>query len=311
MRKLIAHAIGAIATLVLIAAPAADAKSKWADVRAITNSGETLADHRQYTDDVRVRASEDADCFGESNPSSNETYKLEDPTVLGALVDASKVDDDLRPLLITDAFFGSFGSFGVCGIGEFVAPAFVAGDPAEPYWYNAVNGVGASAGPNQIPVSNGDRHLWYFATGAESGFPSELVLKAPARVVAGERFTVRVIRVKSDGSREPAERVTVDGATDRTNSDGKTKLRLEEGTTTVQAAGRSRDVPSAEVSICAAEELSECPRARGRVIFGSMGDDEIRGTRGPDSINCGRGEDLVKDAQRKDDIAESCEKVKR
>lgn len=306
MRQFIAPAIGAIATFALVGAPAADAKSKFADIRVVTKDGTTLADHRQYTDNVRFRASEDAGCFGESNPSSNKRYKLDDPTVLGALIDASKNDRGLKPLLITDAFVDDFDSFGVCGIGG-VEGSSVFG---ESYWYSAINGAAAQAGPNQIPVENGDNHLWYFATGAEEAI-SELVLKAPVRVIAGERFTVRVLRIKPNGSKKAAQGVKVTNGLSRTNEKGKTKVILDEGKTDLVASGRRDDVPSAEVAVCAAADLSECPRYRGLKIFGSKNDDEIRGTRGSDKINCGRGQDIVRDAQRRDEIASNCERVRR
>jgi len=303
MRKLIAPAIGAIATLVLIAAPSADARSKYADVRVVTNTGETLADHRQYTDDVRVKASEDADCFGESSPSSNETYRLEEPNMLGALTDAAKNDQDLKPLLITDAFFDSYG-FGVCDIGGVETEGFS-------YWYYAMNGAAATTGADQIPVANGDRHLWYLTTGNEPGFPAELVLKAPARVTPGEKFTVKVLRLKPDGTKTAAKRVRVTNALTRTDENGKAKVIVDAGRTDLVATGRPDDVPSAEVAVCAAEDPSECPRRRGKTIYGSPGNDEIEGTRGPDRIDCGRGEDVVRGAQQSDQIAGSCEKVKR
>ncbi len=59
------------------------------------------------------------------------------------------------------------------------------------------------------------------------------------------------------------------------------------------------------------EALSDCPKARGIVIFGSSGDDEIKGGKGPDLISCGKGKDIVREAQKSDEIAGSCEKVRR
>ena len=304
MRKLVAPAIGAIATVVLLTAPAADAKSKWADVRVVASTGETLADHRQYTDDVKVKASEEAECFGESNPSSNDSYKLDDPTALGALIDASKADKDLKPLLVTDAFFGEFGSFGVCGIDTFVGSATF----GEEYWYSATNGVGATSGPNQIPVSNGDRHLWYFATGSEAAI-SELVVKTPVRAATDEAFTVKVTRVNPDGSKEPAEGATV--ADTLTDENGEAEITPEEpGEIPVRAVGGTDDVPSAIANVCVADEISDCPKKLGIRISGSPGDDRIEGTKGPDTIDCGKGEDVVREAQNSDDIAGDCEKVK-
>ena len=155
MRKLVAPAIGAIATVVLLTAPGAQAKSQYVDLRVVTNEDQTLADHRQYTDDVKFKSSEDADCFGPSNPSGEESYKLEKPTALGALVDASKNDSELKPLLITDAFFGEFGSFGVCAMGSAVA-----GDAfGEPYWYSSANGEGQLLGRTRSREGRGQAPL--------------------------------------------------------------------------------------------------------------------------------------------------------
>ncbi len=64
-----------------------------------------------------------------------------------------------------------------------------------------MNGVSSSTGPDLIPVKNGDANLWYLTTGGEPGFPSELRLKAPARALVGEPFTVKVTRVLPDGTR--------------------------------------------------------------------------------------------------------------
>jgi hypothetical protein len=301
MRKLVAPAIGAIATFVLLAVPTAQAKSKYTDIRVVTNDGTTLADHRQYTDDVKVKTSVEADCFGPSNPSSGDSYKLKDPNVLGALIDASKFDSDLKPLMITDAFVDDSFGFGVCDIGGLETEGFA-------YWYSAVNGVGSSTGPDLIPVSNGDRNLWYLTTGDEPGFPSELTLKTPARAVAGEPFTVKVTRLLPDGTKEPAEGASVNGAT--ADEDGKVEIQAK-GTITLRATGNSDDAPSALVDMCVGAELSDCPKHMGIEISGSAGDDEIEGTKGPDAIDCGKGEDIVRNAQNSDEIAGSCEKVKR
>jgi hypothetical protein len=301
--KLPALVIGAIATVVMLAAPAAQAKSKWADIRVVSFNGETLAEHRQYTEDVRVRTSIDADCFGPSNPSSGDRYRLKDPNALGALVDASKSDRDLKPLMITDAFVDDGFGFGVCDIGGLETEGFS-------YWYSAVNGVGSSTGPDLIPVQNGDDHLWYLTTGEEPGFPAELRLKAPARTLVGEPFTVKVTRVLPDGTKEPAEGVAVESTF--TDENGETEITAEEeGEKFLRALGETDDVPSAIVGVCAAETLGDCPRHRGVQIFGSPTDDEIKGTRGPDVIACGKGKDIVREAQKSDDIAGDCEKVRR
>lgn len=304
MRKLTAPAIGAIALFILVTAPAADAKSKFADVRVITNSGETLAEHRQYTGKVKVQASTEADCFGESNPSSDEKYTLKEPNVLGALVDTASNDADLDPLLITDAFVDDGFGFGVCDIGGIQTSGFS-------YWYSASNSVASSTGPDLLPVTNGDRNLWYLTTGNEPGFPSELLLEAPARVEANEPFEVTVTRLLPDGSQEPAAGVTVSDPPSETNADGEAAFTIGPGEATLQATGAADDVPSAEVTVCAAVDVSDCPKEQGIDIFGSRGDDKVKSARGPDRIDCGRGDDVVKKAQRFDDIDSSCEKVRK
>ena len=302
MRKLVAPAIGALATFVLVAAPAADAKSKWADVRVVSKTGETLADHRQYTDDVTVRTSREAKCFIGSK-STNGRYKLGEPSVLGALIDSSRSVRDLRPLLLTDAFFDDFGGFGVCGIGGIEGTA-------KRYWYSAVNGIGAQAGPNQIEVRNGDDNLWYLAAFREDfSSPSELSVAAPTAVLADEPFEVSVTRTLADGTTEPAAGASVGG--EITDQNGMAELTLNQGTTALVATGGQDDVPSAKTRVCAADSLSDCPSRFGIRIFGSDGNDEIKSTAGKDKINCRRGNDIVREAQKVDKIAPNCEKVRR
>jgi hypothetical protein len=303
MRKLVAPAIGAIAIVVLLTAPSAQAKgSKWADLRVVTNTGDTLAEHRQYTERVKVHTSVEADCFGPSNPSTGESYRLKEPNVLGALTDAARFDDDLDPLMITDGFVDDGFGFGVCDIGGLETEGFS-------YWYSAVNGVGSSTGPDLIPVANGDEHLWYLTTGEEPGFPSELRLKAPVRALVDQPFTARVTRVLPDGSREPAEGVTVGGT--ETDENGEAEITPEApGGMTIRAVGESDDVPSSERVVCVTADLDLCPKKQGIVIYGSTSDDEIKSTKGADLIDCGRGKDIVREAQDADKISVSCEKEK-
>ena len=301
MRKLVAPAIGAIATVVLLIAPTAQAESKYADIRVVTNDGTQLAEHRQYTGRIRVNTLDGSDCFG--SPSSGDRYTLKRPNMLGTLIDASKNDADLDPLAISDAFRESFG-FGVCGIGGFETEGFS-------YWYYAINGVGGTTAADDIKTRNGDWQLWYLTRGDEPGFPSELVLKAPPRAVAGEKFTVRVIRVKPDGSKKEARNVDVTGAIKPTNRNGKTRVVLPPGSTSLVASGRRDDVPSGQEPVCAALDLSDCPKHRGIRIFGSRFDDEIEATKGPDEIACGSGIDIVREVRRSDQVADDCEKVRR
>lgn len=295
-----------LASALLLAGPsAAIGASRFADVRVVTNDGQTLTDVRQYTDDVRVKASSEADCFGDGNPSSNQRYRLRRPNTLGALVDAASFDRALRPLMVTDAFFDDGYGFGVCDIGGIETEGFS-------YWYLAVNGEGATTGPDLIPVHNRDRHLWYLTSGSEAGFPAELELRAPARAVVGEPFTVRVLRHFADGTREPAVGVTVTGALAApTDAEGRTQATVTGAKNDLRATGGTDDAPSAELRVCGSDTLADCPPRRGLRIYGSSGPDRIRATRGPDKINCGRGRDIVyiRRGERDDRIARSCERV--
>lgn len=293
----------ALAALTLPAV--ADAGSRFADLRVVTGGGKTLAEFRQYADDVRFRASRRADCFGAGNPSSGRRHRLTDPNPLGVLVEASRHARSLRPLLITDAFVDDGFGFGVCSIGGFETVGFS-------YWYLAVNHTGASTGPDLIPMRSGDQQLWYLTKGSEPGFPNELVLRAPARVAPGVPFNVKVTRFAGDGSREPAAGVQVTGAPAPTGPDGRTTVVVGPGRRALRATGNADDILSNRVRVCASETASECPAAHGRRIFGSAGPDRIRATRGPDRINCRAGRDTVvvrRGAARGDRIAASCERV--
>ena len=301
---LLTLALAALAALVTLVVPStSSARTEYADVRVVTSDGKTLAEYRQYTDAVRVRASEKADCFGEENPSSNRRYRLAEPNPLGTLVEAANHSRALSPLRITDAFVDDGFGFGVCSIGGFETVGFS-------YWYLAVNRVGATTGPDLIPMDSGDRHLWYLTQGTEPGFPNELALRAPARVEPDVPFEVRVSRFAGDGSREPASGALVTNGLAPTGPDGTTTVVVSEGTTRIQATGAADDVPSNRLTVCAAAAAADCPPAHGLRIHGSAGDDRIRTTRGPDRVNCRRGADVVilRGDQRDDRIAANCER---
>jgi hypothetical protein len=309
MRSTAARSVALVLSLIVaLALPtAASGRSEHADLRVVTSDGTTLADYRQYADDVRVRASEKADCFGPDNPSSNRRYRLEEPNPLGVLAEAANHSRSLSPLRLTDAFVDDGFGFGVCSIGGFETVGFA-------YWYLAVNRVGATTGPDLVPMESGDRHLWYLTKGTEPGFPNELVLRAPARVEPGVPFEVRVVRFAGDGSSEPAAGALVTNGLAPTGPDGRTTAVVTDGFTRLQASGADDDVPSSRVAVCASETPADCPAARGLRIFGSAGDDRIRATRGPDVVRCRRGDDVVllPGGGGGDRIAGSCErKVRR
>jgi len=310
------------ATLVLSGTASA---TRWADLRVVTHTGRTLAEFRQYTGATTVRASDKADCFGSGNPSSNKRYRLRGANALGIVKDAVASDADLRPLRINDAFVDDGFGLGVCGIGSFETHGLS-------YWYLTHNRVAGSTGPDQIPLHNGDEVLWYFTSGAESGFPSELVLRAPAAVKPGQGFKVKVLDLKSNGTRHPAAGAKVKGGgktLGTTDSAGELEATLS-SSTMLHATRGVDDVFSNHVGVCVNRDLSRCPNAHGKRILGSDHPDEIQGTRGWDVIRarggrdevdlrdggrdrvlCGGGRDrvIVKRGDHDDSIGASCERV--
>jgi len=320
-------AIAAAAVLLLILAAPAAARTKWADVRVVTHTGRTLAEFRQYTGPVAVRASRKADCFGTDNPSSGKRYRLHDPNALGIVKDATASDRALRPLLISDAFLDDGFGLGVCSIGGFDTVDFS-------YWYLAVNRIAASTGASQTPIGDGDSVLWYFTSGAESGSPRELALLGPASAKPGAPFTVKAKRYADNGKSSPAAgvRVSADGKPiGRTGPDGELKATLA-NSAMLQATGTKSDVPSNRVQVCVSADSGRCPDAHGKTIYGSEHGDRIKGTRGPDHISarggadvvnlrsggedrvsCGGGRDqvILEHGDRDDHVASSCERVRR
>ncbi len=328
MPNLVLRTCGAVAALTLLIVPAAAsaAPTKPVDVRVLTSAGKTFASFRQYTGKVHVQATTRAKCFGPDSPSSNKRYTVGGSTLLGSLADAAGNDKDLHPLRLTDAFVDDGFGMGVCTIGGTTAPY---GFPA-PYWYSAVDGVAASTGPDLIPVHSGDEVLWYFTSGGESNFPSELVLRAPAAALPDESFPVRVMRLApSDGTASPAQGVTVNGS-DPTGAAGRTRVLAPHSTGTLKlaATGGTDDIPSAVQKVCVEESTADCPKAPGLRIYGSAHSDHIHGTRGDDTINaeggddrvdvsqggadkvrCGPGHDKVVGSRSDDKVKPSCEKV--
>ena len=305
IRRAGAIAFACVAAAAVIA-PASGTATIPVNLRVLTHGGKTLADYVQYTGSTTVEASRKARCFGSGNPSSNHRYKLKGASLLSVLADAARHDARVRPLLLTDAFASQGFGLGVCGIGGNAAQG-------ASFWYAADDGVAASSGPNLVKLRRGDSALWYLTSGSESGFPDELVLHAPVRVRANQSYSVRVVRVTSDGTSAPASGVTVSGATAPTDANGTTtEPGTTAGATRLRATGTADDVPSAVVRVCVSSDPSKCPARRGRRIFGTRGADRIVLKRGgADRVNCGPGRDVVVVPRRdRDDlIAKSCENV--
>lgn len=290
-KKLRLTALVSTAALVSLALSAGTAlsKTKPADLRVVTSSGVTLAEYTQYTGSTTAKADKRATCFGEDNPSSNRSYELKGSSPLSALIDASDHDSALDPLRLTDAFVDDGFGFGVCRIGDYsFSPVNFT------YWYNATNYTAGSTGPDLIKLHDGDHVLWYLTNGSEPNFPNELELKVQARAKTNDDVTVTVIRHLSDGSTQPAQGVTVAGAAEPTNAQGRTTVTpANPGRISLQATGLVDDVPSNTESLCVAGDISDCPAVRGQRIFGSALADEIDGSKGKDKIGAGRGGDTI------------------
>lgn len=281
-----------LVSLLALAAPALAATVP-SNLRVLTASGKTLADHVQYTGPTKIQASKKADCFG--SPSSNESYQLDDANALGLLTDAERLHNSLEPVLITDSFFADFGSFGVCGIGGEIAP-FVPFDPDNPkptpYWYLAHERVAASAGPNQLPLEQGDDVLYYLTEGTEPGPPLELGLEAPTALREPQVFRVKVYEYNpANGKRSPASGAEVAGRT--TDKAGRAKFGpgdIPPSGRLVLQATRGQDVPSSRQVLCVGEDCEP----KGELILGSPKRDQIGGTEDADRIKPGGGRDAVK-----------------
>jgi Ca2+-binding RTX toxin-like protein len=101
---------------------------------------------------------------------------------------------------------------------------------------------------------------------------------------------------------------------------------------TLEATGTANDISSNHVHVCVNADEDRCPEAHGKLIYGSKRADRIKGTRGwdrikarggadvvnlgsggEDHLSCGGGRDRVTldRGDRNDDIASSCERVRR
>lgn len=273
----------ACALFVLLAVPTAAAATTGADLRVVGPSGETLAEHRQYTGTVKIKTDPDAECFGEGTGGSGQRGKVPGPNALGIVRDALEIDRDLRPLSVTDAF--DFG-LGVCGIGGFESQG-------DSFWYLKHNHAGAQLSSDQTRISSGDQVLWYLAPSFPP--PPELSLEAPARTRPGDPFQVRVFEYPDDGKRSPASGATVSGgsAPATTDDQGRATVVVTSGGTATLQATRGGDIPSNRSGVCVNADQKACPNHEGELIVGTGKRDRVEGTRGSDTIRARGGNDLV------------------
>jgi hypothetical protein len=314
-------AAAAITALVLLLPGAALAATKSVDLRVVNTAGKTLAEHRQYTGTVKIKADRQANCFGQGTGGSGDRVRVRGATALGAVRDGLAWDRDLRPLSVTDAFLDDGFGLGVCGIGGFESQG-------SSFWYLKGDHVGSQVSGSQLRVHRGEDVLWYLTPSFPP--PPELRLKAPARAQPGVPYQVTVYSYADDGTRSAAAGAAVTGAAAPTGAGGHTMVTSTEAGTDRLQATHGQDIPSNRVKVCVDPDPARCPQAHGKRIIGSAHGDEIRGTRGWDAIkasgggdqvdlrrggrdrvNCGRGRDkvIVTRGDRNDRIAASCERV--
>jgi hypothetical protein len=318
-------ALTALITVALLG-PAGASASTGADLRVAAPSGE-LDDLTQYSDTTTMPTDSQAVCFGAGSGGSGQGVSVSGANALGVVVEAAKSRGRLNPLLLTDTFVSQGFGLGVCGIGGQVASGSA-------FWYTKVNHVGLQVGGSQFAIHAGDQVLWYLAQNFPA--PPELVLNAPVRQPAGTPFPVQVVAYDDTGAATPAAGAVISGgaAPVSTDTSGNAQVTLNGAGSAQIRATRGEDIPSAALAICSFSQASDCGTARGRLIVGSDGVDQITGTAGPDRIkprgsrdavralagddridvrgggkdrvNCGGGDDSVKTGKG-DKVAKNCE----
>jgi hypothetical protein len=264
------------------------------DLRVASSDSGNLTDVRQYVPGTTtVKTFDGPDCFSSANHSSGGSYTLSSPTMLGAILEASKVDPALQPVRISDANFADFGGLGVCQVNAKTPPGF----------FNLkANHQVLQVGANLFTVQGGEDLLAYRTPG-DSSTDDELDLSAPVRTAPGAPVIVNVRAYtnpfgSTGATVEPRAGVTIVGAdqpavTD-TAGNGSVSFAAE-GTYHLTAIGDYNDVPSRTLSVCVSARTEQvCPGERGREILGSDEPDGIKGTDGDDVIRPRGGKDGVK-----------------
>jgi len=272
-----------------LATPSASAKTALAELRVEGPAG-TLDPGTWYvTGTEKVRKSRPGDtCVRDQG-----RLKFPGPTALGITQTGSEHRKSLRQVRVRLDEAGPF----VCEIGGILGRPF--GDPdGFSGWLYSLGFVSGTSSPDLATLERGDRVLWVFADFNVD--PAEQVNTGPALELTGVpprsngSFEVEVIAHVFDGSTEPAEGATIEGASEFTElGDGRYEVTVPDGKTTLTAT-RDLDIPSNHVTTCVSDQPKDCPRAHGRRIFGSDKGDKIKGTRGWDKIVTGGGNDVIK-----------------
>ncbi len=271
------------ATVGLVICPASGAVTKPVSLRVVGPAGQSLAQHIQYTTTSRIKTSPRADCFGAGTGGSGERIRTAGATAMGALQDAKKIVESLRPLRVTDTYLDDGYGLGLCGIGGYKATGSA-------YWYLKQNHAGASVGGSQLMVDRGDEILWYLTPTYPAGV--ELALKAPVVAAPSTPFEVTVTEYADDGSVAPAVGATVTGGLAPTDSSGKTLVSATAGSAALTAT-RSGAIPSNLARVCVMADSSQCPDGPPQLIVGTTKDDKMIGTRGDDRIIARGGDDTI------------------
>jgi hypothetical protein len=217
-------------------------------------------------------------------------FQLGGRTALGVAAAASNGSAALRPLLIVEDSFGKR----ICRIDGF-------NETDMPFtgWLYRVNHVAPETSAELRAIQPTDEVLWVFAnfgTGSNTG--DELVLSGPARSSPGA-VQVSVASIAFDGTRTAAPDGTVitGGTTPATTAGGVAAVPVAEGRTTLRAVGAGpapTEIPSNELRLCVAADISECPPAPGKRIVGTNLADRFKGTAGPDQIRTRGRKDTVR-----------------
>ncbi len=280
------------------AADAAKTKTKTVPsaLRVVDGKGKTLAEQTQYTGPgQKVKTDPGATCFGPDDGGSGAKVEIPGPTALSLLADAGGVTKTVKPLSITDAF--SFG-LGLCGIGK-------AESPSTGFWSLKVNHEVAESGGDATTVKPGDEVLWYLINDFNDPAPSELFLKT--KKAAGGEIPVRVFAYDDAGKKTPAVGAEVAGASEPTDSKGKTVVTVEDEVMDISAELEGA-IPSNEVSVCATK-AKKCPAGYAGIVGGTKGDDKIA-VDSSVTVLCGAGKDVVTVTGEVKIKAKGCESVR-
>jgi hypothetical protein len=231
-------AVCALAVVLLMSGAAvASARKALANLRVVAKQEKVIAEQSLVTGTASIATSRKATCFGKGTGGSGKKVKVNGPTALGLLSQATNTIKSLRPLLVTDAF--DFG-LGICGVGGYSATPTTS-------WYLKVNHRNPERAGESVKLKEGDEVLWALVG---YPYPKELWLEAPKEATPGVPTEVRVFAYDDKGKRKPAKGARVTGAAGPTDSKGRTTVTLLAPTTL--RASRNKDIPSNGADVCIA-----------------------------------------------------------